>query len=201
MEPTKKLLEAIAVCAELTGTQLSDGAAKVFAADLAQYPEQQVMGALSRCRRELKGRLTLSDVISRLDDGRPGVEEAWGMIPRDEQVTVVWTEEMAMAMSAAHNLMDDGDMIGARMAFKEKYLSLVQKARDEGNPVQWQASLGYDKHGREPILIEAYKAGRLSAPQMQIFLPGFDEQKLLAGPDGDVGRAVKQLSAEFRGAI
>lgn len=200
MEPTKKLLEAIAVCAELTGTQLSDGAAKVFAADLARYPEQQVMGALSRCRRELKGRLTLADVISRLDDGRPGVEEAWGMVPRDEQVTVVWTEEMALAMSAAHNLMDDGDMIGARMAFKEKYTKLCQMSRDEGKPVVWSASIGYDAHGREGVLIEAYKKGRLSKPQVQVLLPTANFDNLPECQLDDVGRSIKRLADAMKAA-
>ena len=84
MKPSSKLNEAIAVTAELTGTVLSKVAAQVMAEDLARYPEAQVMGALTRCRRELKGRLTIADVISRLDDGRPGVEEAWAMLPKDE---------------------------------------------------------------------------------------------------------------------
>ena len=77
-----ELAEALAVTAELTGTELSVAAAKVMATDLAAYPRQQVLGALARCRRELKTRLTMAAVIERLDDGRPGAEEAWAMIPK-----------------------------------------------------------------------------------------------------------------------
>jgi hypothetical protein len=73
MKASSRLSEAVAVTLELTGTTLSEVAARMMADDLARYPEQQVMGALTRCRRELKGRLTIADVISRLDDGRPGV--------------------------------------------------------------------------------------------------------------------------------
>ena len=76
--PSKALLQAIAVTAELTGTQLSEGAARVLAADVAPYPEKQVMGALVRCRKELRGRLTVADIIARLDDGRPGAVVAAG---------------------------------------------------------------------------------------------------------------------------
>lgn len=187
----KELLKAIAVCAELTGTELSPAAAAVFASDLEKYPEPQVMGALSRCRRELKGRMTLADVISRLDDGRPGVEEAWALCPKSESETAVWTEEMALAMAAASNLLDDGDHVGARMAFKEKYLGLVQKARDEGKLISWTASLGWDKHAREGVLLAAHEAGKLSTPQMQIFLPGFNEQKLIGNQDRKMLRLAK----------
>ena len=81
-----ELLQALAVTAELTGTELSEPAARVMANDLAAYPVQQVLGALTRCRRELKGRLTVAAILERLDDGRPGPNEAWAMIPQDEAV-------------------------------------------------------------------------------------------------------------------
>ena len=56
-----------------------------------------VLKALTRCRREVKGMLTIQDVVSRIDDGRLGVEEAWAMMPFSESQSVVWTEEMAQA--------------------------------------------------------------------------------------------------------
>ena len=97
MKPSTSLLKAIAVTAELTGTTQSAAAAEIMAQDLARFPESQVLSALTMCRRELKGRLTIADVIQRLDDGRPGAEEAWAMIPKSEGSTVVWTAEMAHA--------------------------------------------------------------------------------------------------------
>src|ERR1043165_278765 len=120
------LLKAIAVTAELTGTTMSEAAASVMAEDLTRYPENQVLVALTRCRRELRGRLTIADVIQRLDDGRPGPEEAWAMIPQDEAPSVVWTQEMASAFGIALPLMDDP--VAARMAFKEAYAKAVAKA-------------------------------------------------------------------------
>ncbi len=177
---SERLIEAIAIAAELSGTMLSKGAAKVMQSDLSRYPEQQVLAALSRCRRELRGRLTIADVVSRLDDGRPGVEEAWAMIPRSEADTVVWTDEMAVAMDVVHPLLDAGDAIGARMAFKERYQGLLQKARDASSPVRWSVSLGHDKSGREGPIRNAIDAGRLSADELPRLLPNHSVHPTMA---------------------
>lgn len=156
MKPVKpELLKAIAVTAELLGTEMSPAAAEVFAHDVARYPLPQVLAALTRCRREVKGRLTIADVISRIDDGRPGPEEAWSLIPQDESRSSVWTEEMQRAYGVACPLLAEGDTVGARMAFKETYQREVQRARDSGNPVKWTATLGHDKGGRDEAHHEA----------------------------------------------
>lgn len=159
---TLSVLEALAVTAELTQTQISAAGAKVMAMDLAPYPEHQVLGALARCRKELKGRLTVSDIITRLDDGRPGPEEAWSMLPFDEAQTIVWTEEMSGAWGVALPLIEDGDRIAARMAFLESYRARVQKARDAGSEVKWTVSFGHDPEGRQPALAQAVSVGRIS---------------------------------------
>lgn len=171
MQATKSLLQAIAVTAELTNTQLSEGAARVMAEDLARYPEPQVLEALTRCRRELKGRMTIADVLSRIDDGRPDPEEAWAMLPKDEAGSVVWTEEMARAFGAAYPLLRSGEPIPARMAFLERYRSEVRKARDKGVKVKWTPSLGQDVGGRESVLLEAAQLGRLPRDYVQGLLP------------------------------
>lgn len=159
----KSLLEAIAVTAELTGTEFSPAAARVFAQDLAKYPLPQVLGALTRCRREVKGRLVLADVINRLDDGRPGVEEAWAMIPQDEGRSSVWTEEMQRAFGVAYPLLNEGDSVSARMAFKEAYQRECQKARDEGVAVRWTATLGHEQAGRDQAQHDATQRNRMAS--------------------------------------
>ena len=167
-----ELLQAIAVTAELTGTQLSEPAARVFLQDLSKYPHPQVLAALVRCRRECKGRLTLADVITRLDDGRPGPEEAWAAVSHlTEADTVVWTYEMQQAHGKVTDLIDAGELIPARMAFLERYKYLCQFARDNGVAVQWIASLGHNAKGREGPIMEAVELGRLPAAQAQTLLP------------------------------
>ena len=173
MTPTKKLIEAITVAFEITNTpQLSDTAVDFMLAELCRYPEPHVLGALLRCCRELKPRqFTLEAVLSRIDDGRPGAEEAWAMIPKDERGSVVWTTEMREAWAVAHPLLDIGDLIAARMAFKEKYPMLVQRSRDARQPVQWEISLGHDLIGRELVLLDAAEKGRISPQNVRSLLP------------------------------
>jgi hypothetical protein len=171
MEPSRTLLQALAVAVELTGTQLSEVAARIMAQDLARYPEAQVLEALDRCRRELKGRLTIADVVSRLGDGRPGPEEAWSMLPMTEDATVVWTDEMREAFGVAYPLIKAGDLIPARMAFLEKYRQEVQYARDRKRPVEWGVSLGHDKDGRELVILDSVQKGRLTVEHAKTLLP------------------------------
>ncbi len=169
---SSKLLEAIAVTAELCGRTFTPIAARVLADDLSSYDEHAVMRALTRCRKELKpGQFCLEAITSRIDDGRPGVEEAWAMLPHDEYKTVVWTEEMVKAWSVALPLIEDGEMVAARMAFKEAYTKAISEAREQRTTIKWTASLGHDKNGRENVLIEAIEKGRLTAPQVKGLLP------------------------------
>lgn len=187
-----ELTKALAVTCELTGTTLSAGAKEAFVLDLAQYPLQQVLSALARCRREVRGRLTVSDVVSRLDDGRPGVEEAWAMLPKDEDASVVWSQEMATAFGVALPLIEH-DPIAARMAFKEAYTAAIQRARDEGKPVKWSLSQGHEKSGRALAVREALERGRLTRERARLMLenigPEYVEQhaRALEGPQPIAG--------------
>jgi len=156
------LTRELVMTAEMCGTSLSDAGAALFSAELSTYDPVQVKRALRKCRLELKGRLTMASVIERLDDGRPGAEEAWSLMPFDESQTVVWTEEMALAFGIAGPLIGEGDKIGARMAFKEVYSRMVSEAREQRKPVSWTASLGHDKNGREAALMVAVDRGRLT---------------------------------------
>lgn len=171
MKPSAELLQAIAVTTELCGRTFSEAAAGVFANDLTGFPEAAVVKALVRCRREVKGALTIQDVVSRIDDGRPGFEEAWAAMPFDESQSVVWSGEMAEAFGVARGLLDDGERVAARMAFKEAYTRLVGQARDEGIRVSWTPSLGYDRRGHEAVLADAVTKGRLSHDHAQSLTP------------------------------
>ena len=178
--PSSKVIEAIAVTAELCGRTFTPAAAAVFASDLDGFNDHSILAALTRCRKELKGMLTVQDVIARIDDGRPGIEQAWAMLPFDESQTVVWTSEMSQAWGVANMLLTEGDKIGARMAFKETYSKLLADARDKRIPVQWYATLGHDKFSREAPLIAAVEKGWLSAPHVQALLPNHEISQSLS---------------------
>ncbi len=169
--PGRELVEAIALTSELCGMVLSPAAAEMLARDLADFNENAVLEALGRCRMELQGALKMADILARLDDGRPGVEEAWAMMPKTELASVVWTDEMAQAWGIASPLLNNGDAIGARMAFREIYAKAVLDARIRRAPVRWMPSLGSDVASRESVLLEALQKKRLTAAHVAHLLP------------------------------
>ena len=121
----------------------------------------------------------------KLLDGRPDENEAWAVAitSQDEAETVVWTQEMAEAFSLARPLLDTGDEIGARMAFKDAYKRLVDDARAANKPVQWSVSAGWDASRRQIAVEKAMVAGLLAGPQPHLALP--NESGLPAGrPEG-----------------
>lgn len=176
--PSIELIQAVAVTAELCGRVFSEGAARMFVQDLSGFPEHAVLKALSRCRREVKGLLTIQDVVTRIDDGRPGVEEAWSQMPFNESQSVVWTDEGCRAFGIASPLLDEGDKVAARMAFKEAYTRMVGEARDAGRAVSWTPSLGFDKNGHAAVLSEAVSLGRLSYSHAESLVPGLPNPNL-----------------------
>lgn len=166
----EQLIEALAVTAEVCGTDISKGAAKVMAADLARYPHPQVMASLARCRREVKGRLSLADIITRIDDGRPTADQAWGMYSTDERQTLCCTEETFKAMEGIEQLAVN-DERGARFAFKEAYNRIVQENRNNGAPVRWRLSLGWQEAGRAAVVQEAIALGRITPNEAIGYVP------------------------------
>ncbi|MDO6385601.1 hypothetical protein [Uliginosibacterium sp. 31-12] len=162
--------------AELLSTDLSAAALMVMVSDLSAYPEDAVLAALVRCRRELTGRLSLAAIIERVQgaDGRPGPDEAWAtaMLAGDEQETVVWTQEMAAAYhQAAHPLLVAGDKIGARMAFREAYSRMVAEAQQAGISPAWSASLGGCPVKRKAAIERAQARKQLTGTSVRALLP------------------------------
>lgn len=168
---TRAILESLAVTAEVCGTEISQAAARVIAAELSAYPVEAVQLALKRLAREHQGRLTLAAIVSRIDDGRPTADAAWSTMPRDDHQTAVLTDEQMAAWSVAAPMLADGDKIGARLAYCKEYVRQCEIARAEGKPVRWHASLGYDAAGRESVILEAVQQGKLTMAEGQKMLP------------------------------
>lgn len=182
------VLKALVVTAELTQTTLSKPALLAMESDLEGYPKDAVMRALTRCRKELTGKLSLATIIERIEDadGRPGANEAWALALKyfDESQTVVINEEIRQACAAARPVFESGDEVGARMAFRDAYERIVGEARTHGQRTQWFPSLGDDKDSRAVVLTEAVARGMLAPSQVAGLLPA---------PKADIGSTIAGL--------
>ena len=157
------LISTLGATAEVMGTQLQPTALMLMAEELSEFQLSDVLAAIKRCRRELSGRLTLNAIIERVQaaDGMPGAEEAWALMSRPENDTVIITEQMGEAMQVARPVLNDGDRVAARMAFKDSYLRIVNDARDKKIKPKWFVSLGHDKAGRAQPIAEGVRTGKL----------------------------------------
>lgn len=207
-----RILQELAVAAEMTDTQLSKAAMRGFEIELEVYPEEQVIRALARCRRELKRRLTLADILERLEgtDGRPSANEAWATALQgfDEAATVILNDDIAAAMEAARPIIAERDKVGARMAFIGAYERIVQDARERKKPVHWWASMGTDQHAREAAVRQGIERGLLSPSQVKLLPPPVNQEfhTAIAGmlthkPDDEQREKIRQRLLDLRNAI
>ncbi len=111
--------------------------------------------------------------------GHPTANEAWGLVlaGRDESDTVVWTEQIAEAAGIAQPVLDAGDEVGARMAFKDAYDRIL---RERPEKPRWFASMGSDPGRRTAALDRAVRAGLLTQSHAAGLLPAPKD----AGPIG-----------------
>ncbi len=102
--------------------------------------------------------------------GHPTANEAWGLVlaSRDESDTVVWTEQIAEAAGVAQPVLDVGDEVGARMAFRDAYERIL---RERPEKPRWFPSLGSDPQRRAAALERAARAGLLTQQHAAGLLP------------------------------
>lgn len=185
------LASAICATAEAMGQEMNPGTAAMMAEDLCAYPVPAVKAALKACRFEVKGKLAMADILQRVQasDGRPGKDEAWAIAVQadDEFETVVMTDEIHLALTAARPVLDSGNKIGARMVFLDAYERFVRQAREAAKPVNWHVSMGYDTARRSIAIEQAVQMQRIPHEQGQKYLadlsiePITEDGRALAG--------------------
>lgn len=188
----------------------------LFFRALARYPLSEVRAAFdAHVADPQRGRFVPvpADLIAQIeamagDDGRPGAEEAWAIALRgqDEAETIVWTEEAAQAWGVALPVLQSGDDVGARMAFREAYGRMVAEARSQRRAVQWSAALGHDPTRRADALRRAADLGRLPKGSADEFtaLPAPRSPVLLLGDTkvaGEPSKAQREALEALRGAL
>lgn len=199
----EKIMQAIAVTAELTGTQLSDNAMLVMAEDLLAYPLDKVLIALERCRRELKGRLTQAAILERIDDGWQSAEEAFNTLVagwESEHLSILTTHTAMHAAESASALFNIGDKYRAGLAFKTAYERIVSEKKAKGIQPDWYVSAGLDKEQLAQLVTEAVATGKIASDYALALLPAGENRtkieaiNLLAGKQKN--EAIKLLTNE-----
>lgn len=163
---------------------------------LRRFPDGAVRAAAVRYVTSNHFKPQLADIIkcceTSVDGQWLGADEAWALMPKSESDSAMLTDEIAQAMAAASTLIEGGDKIAARMAFKDAYGRLVEKAKVEGRPPRFFPSFGTDPTGRVTMLAGAVQKGQLTLTAATEALPeyapdlvrmlGVKNHPLLAGP-------------------
>lgn len=162
---------------EQVGKTVTSGAIELAFESLRDYELAEIRRALTvHMRDPHRGRFvpTVADVVLVLEQntktGWPNPDEAWGICIRtlDEADTVVVTDEIMQAREACRPVMDLGDEVGARMAFREAYSRLVGSAKFSGMKPRWWVSNGTDPTRREQCIRDAVEQGKLGRSAMEL---------------------------------
>lgn len=169
IQEQEQLIMALMATAEVMGNEIKPNVALIMVDDLSMYPLADVLQSLVRVRREHSGKLTLKlilDILSPLA-GWLSANEAWALaLPAiDEKSTVVWTPEIAKAFEVARPILEDGDKIGARMAFIPAYDRIINQAKLANRTPSYEVSAGWCPHNRDLAIQNAVTVGLLPAPK------------------------------------
>lgn len=174
-----EVAKMLAVMARLMpgGERIDETSADFLMLTLEEYQSGQVLAALKRCFKELKFFPTISEIVERIDDGRPGAEEAWSMAPKGDSDAAYLNNEIILAWSAAAELLKHGnEMVAARMVFKEIYDKTVKENRAKGIKPKWWLSRACGRGSdliNEAVLRDAIEKKRISVPNAIALLPSF----------------------------
>jgi hypothetical protein len=179
---------------------------------LRGFPDGTVLNSVTRHLKTSHFKPQLADIVkgceAQTSGSWLGADEAWALMPKSEYDSAILTDEIAQAIAAATPLLEQGDKIAARMAFKDAYTRLVEQARIEGRQPRYFPSFGTDPHARVVMLARAVQTGQVSADKAIGWQPehatdivrmaGITSHPLLA-PPSDKGRAaVKALLSNLK---
>lgn len=163
---------------------------------LQAFPDGAVKASALRHLKTNHFQPKLADIVAgcaaQLDGQWVGPDEAWSLMPKSESDSTMLTDEIAQAMAAASPLLEMGDKTAARMAFKDAYTRMVEKAKIEGRSPRFFPSFGTDAPGRVTMLANAVTRKQITPDEAAKALPeyapdilrmcGVTNHPLLAGP-------------------
>lgn len=124
------------LCEAMGFDAFTKAAKKIWWAAMADYSIEDFQRAAGELLRDTRQRPTIAafrDVLSPCL--HPGPEEAWNMAPKSEHEGGWVTDEILQALAACEDSLNRGDMVGARMAFVERYREAIKGKT--GQPRWW----------------------------------------------------------------
>lgn len=169
-----KLSEVLSGLSAYYDKELNTSQLRIYVDLLADYPIDQVSAAAKKHMQDPdRGRFfpKVADLVAKMTGVHAmhiSSDEAWAIALKsfDETQTVTWTNEIFEARNIALDIWNDGDKVGARMAFKAAYERIIQAAP----PPKWQLCLGFDPAGRAEEMQRAVTAGLLPKPSHEKIL-------------------------------
>lgn len=186
-ETVKMIVLTSEICG---GARWSDEVGDYVKAHIEHYGDAAVKHALMRCQLEVKGLLSLADIIARIPDGRPAVAVAYAQVSGSEADTFITTDEVLAAWGIARQT--DGDKFAQRAAFDAAYKEICAANRINGVFPKQIVSIGHDK-ARAKAAIEAGVKQGLLQPTDPVAAEYFPEEVARAALPA--GTAPKQLPA------
>lgn len=188
-------------------TPFSDERVEMWMQALSHFPTGSVMKATRSYITTNKFKPQLADIVAgcaaQLDGNWLGADEAWALMPKSESDSAMLTNEMAQAMAAAAPLLEMGDRVAARMAFRDTYNRLIERAKLEARTPSYFPSFGSDEAGRVSMLANAVNAKQITLDRATQALPsraadlvqmlGVKNHPLLAAPSEADHQRVRAL--------
>ncbi|UOD28762.1 hypothetical protein INH39_25475 [Massilia violaceinigra] len=174
---------------------------------LCHFPRGSVTKSAENYMRTNKFKPQLADIVqgcvAQMPNAWLSADEAWALMPKSEMDSCMLTNESAQAMAAASPLLEAGDRIAARMAFRAAYERLVENAEIEGRQPAFFPSFGDDVPGRARMLGAAVRAGQYQLEAAINTVPEFAHEIVqLAGvPKHPLLAAPSQQGRERLGAL
>lgn len=189
----EKFIEIWSSSCEVFGPRPTDGAVAIVFKVLEPFGLADIERAMGLHLGQSKFSPKPADIIELINqanpDGHLGADEAWAIAIQtfDENATVITTREISYACPTACQIYNDGDHVGARMAFRQAYEPLIKAAREKGEPAQWFPTLGHDVGQRKSAILGGIQQGLLPTKYVAGILEQLSESEI---------DQVKQLALE-----
>ena len=173
-----QVIHNLKVAFEVMGQDVSREATEVMASRLFRFTYPQVKAAIGRAIDESKYKITVAEIISRIDDGRPSPTQAWQSMSQFKESDAYYVpDEMHRAWCGVSTDMEHADnsiKIACRQSFLETYEKMCQESCDQGKPISYFLSqpqgIGREQKVLE-VITKAIAQGQITTDKAVAYLP------------------------------